>query len=60
LAKNPLKRLGAGPGDADEIKQHPFFKDIDWENVLKRELKPPKPAVRPIKPLKPNEMISYA
>lgn len=23
--KDPKKRLGCGPTDADEIKQHPFF-----------------------------------
>lgn len=25
LMKDPKKRLGCGPTDADEIKQHPFF-----------------------------------
>jgi len=25
LIKDPLKRLGAGKKDADEIKQHPWF-----------------------------------
>lgn len=31
LSKNPNRRLGAGEGDAEEVKNHPFFKDIDWD-----------------------------
>ena len=60
LTKNHMKRLGAGPSDAEEIKSHPFFQGIDWEMVARRELKPPKPRIKQIKPLTTNEMISYA
>jgi len=28
-----MKRLGAGPRDAEEIKEHEFFKDINWDDV---------------------------
>ncbi|KAJ3448894.1 serine/threonine-protein kinase pkga-related [Anaeramoeba flamelloides] len=31
LTKNPKKRLGKN--GANEIKKHPFFKDLDWENI---------------------------
>lgn len=31
-----MKRLGSGRGDADEIKNHPYFKDIDWIKVYNR------------------------
>ncbi|ORZ09533.1 hypothetical protein BCR42DRAFT_381630 [Absidia repens] len=32
MTLDPCKRLGAnGP---DEVKQHPFFKNIDWDNLL--------------------------
>jgi len=48
LNRDPRKRLGAGPGDAEEIKAHPFFKCIDWQEALQRKLKPPKPLVKPI------------
>ena len=34
LQRNPLKRLGSGKGDAEEIKLHPFFNDIDWNKVI--------------------------
>ena len=37
LINNPNKRLGKN--GASEIKKHPFFKDIDWDNI--RNLKPP-------------------
>ena len=30
LQRNPEKRLGGGESDAEELKQHPFFKGIDW------------------------------
>lgn len=48
LTRNPLKRLGAGKGDAEEIKQHPWFHDIDWKLAAARELKPPKPVLKKI------------
>lgn len=30
LNRNPMRRLGAGPKDSQEIKEHAFFKDINW------------------------------
>ncbi|CEI87079.1 Putative AGC/PDK1 protein kinase [Rhizopus microsporus] len=33
LVKNPRERLGAG-GKIDDIKQHPFFENIDWNNLF--------------------------
>jgi len=43
LNRNPLKRLGAGPNDAEDIKRHPFFAGIDWGKVERREYDLPKP-----------------
>jgi hypothetical protein len=37
LSKNPTKRLGAQK-DAEEIKAHPFFEGINWDDVLKKRL----------------------
>ncbi|XP_065167305.1 ribosomal protein S6 kinase beta-2-like [Atheta coriaria] len=34
-------RLGAQPHDSLEVKQHQFFKHINWDDVLKRKLEPP-------------------
>ncbi|CAK90218.1 unnamed protein product (macronuclear) [Paramecium tetraurelia] len=43
LKRNPIKRLGSGVGDSLEIKQHPYFQDVDWEKVKNKELELPKP-----------------
>jgi serine/threonine protein kinase len=41
LKKNPNKRIGNSEDDAKPIKEHPFFKDIDWNKILQKEIKPP-------------------
>jgi serine/threonine protein kinase len=33
LERNPKKRCGCGAGDADELRAHPWFSDINWEKV---------------------------
>merc|ERR1719411_2080015 len=30
LMKNPDRRLGGGPADAEDIMYHPFFANINW------------------------------
>ena len=39
LEKDPDKRFGVF--DKEEIKKHPFFKGIDWEKLIKKEINPP-------------------
>ncbi|XP_074871434.1 serine/threonine-protein kinase N3 [Carettochelys insculpta] len=41
LQKCPEQRLGSGERDAEEIKTQPFFKEIEWDALFARELKPP-------------------
>jgi classical protein kinase C len=41
LTRDPAKRLGAGPTDADEIKAHPFFRDINWDDMFHKRVPPP-------------------
>ncbi|NXN27561.1 PKN2 kinase, partial [Nycticryphes semicollaris] len=41
LQKCPERRLGAGEKDAEEIKIQAFFKEIDWDALFARTLKPP-------------------
>ncbi|XP_021269998.1 serine/threonine-protein kinase N3 isoform X2 [Numida meleagris] len=41
LQKCPERRLGAGEKDAEEIKIQPFFKEMDWDALYARTLKPP-------------------
>ena len=45
LNRDPKKRLGSGPGEAEDIKIHKFFKGIDWDQVYNRKLTPPKPYI---------------
>lgn len=47
LNKNPTKRLGASKAGFDEIKSHPFFKDINFEAILNKKV--PAPFVPTIK-----------
>ncbi|XP_061752387.1 serine/threonine-protein kinase N2-like isoform X2 [Nerophis ophidion] len=41
LKKNPLKRLGAGERDANELKGETFFQEVEWEALLAKKVKPP-------------------
>ncbi|KAL5017605.1 hypothetical protein ScPMuIL_007194 [Solemya velum] len=46
LKKSPQERLGGGADDGGPIKNHPFFRHIDWNDLLHRKVEPPfKPAV---------------
>lgn len=38
LKRHTETRLGASADDADEIKNHPFFRQMDWEKVYRREV----------------------
>ena len=47
LERDPKRRLGSSDKDAEEMEQHPFYKDIDWVKLYKKEIKPPfKPKVK--------------
>jgi hypothetical protein len=39
LKRNVAHRLGAGPTDSEEIKEHPFFANIDWEMCKNRQVR---------------------
>lgn len=39
MIKDPLKRIGVK--DKSEIKKHPFFRNLDWEKVFRKEYKAP-------------------
>ncbi|BFZ19048.1 hypothetical protein BsWGS_22088 [Bradybaena similaris] len=41
LKKNPSDRLGSGPDDAAPIKSHPFFRHINWRDLLNKKIEPP-------------------
>uniref|UniRef100_A0A8C7R3T8 Ribosomal protein S6 kinase n=1 Tax=Oncorhynchus mykiss TaxID=8022 RepID=A0A8C7R3T8_ONCMY len=41
LKRNASLRLGAGPGDSSEIQSHPFFRHINWDDLLAHKVEPP-------------------
>ncbi|KAI9474879.1 hypothetical protein BDB00DRAFT_943563 [Zychaea mexicana] len=41
LTRDPARRLGAGRSDAVEIKEHPFFRGVNWEDMLNKRVPPP-------------------
>ncbi|KAE8153247.1 kinase-like domain-containing protein [Aspergillus avenaceus] len=40
LNRNPKHRLGA-KGDAKELREHPFFHDVDWQALTRKQVIPP-------------------
>lgn len=46
MQKNKKERLGS-QRDFEEVKNHPWFADVDWDAVLKKEVEPPfKPVLK--------------
>lgn len=41
LIRDPKDRLGSGEKDADEIKEHPYFHDVDWAAMGTGNVIPP-------------------
>ncbi|QRW06533.1 Serine/threonine-protein kinase [Ceratobasidium sp. AG-Ba] len=41
LTRDPSRRLGSGPTDAEEIKAHPFFNQVNFDDVLNKRIPPP-------------------
>lgn len=41
LRKNPERRLGTSEKDAEDVKKQAFFRNINWEHLLMKKLKPP-------------------
>ncbi|XP_054918010.1 serine/threonine-protein kinase N2 isoform X1 [Dermacentor andersoni] len=41
LRKNPERRLGTSEKDAEDVKKQAFFRNINWEHLLLKKLKPP-------------------
>ena len=40
LHKEAGRRLGSGPGGSDEIKNHKWFKSINWKRLEARQIQP--------------------
>ena len=37
----PSERIGCGEAGAQELKEHPFFRTIDWQALEEKKIKPP-------------------
>lgn len=40
LTRNVDERLGSGPADGEELREHPFFDGLDWDALLAKEITP--------------------
>jgi serum/glucocorticoid-regulated kinase 2 len=40
LKHSPAERLGTGDGDMHDIMAHAFFKDLDFDALMRREIRP--------------------
>jgi len=57
LQREPTKRLGT-KRDAEEVKEHRYFYGVNWESVLRRDLRPSLPNRIPIDNVViPNEKV---
>ncbi|XP_064231984.1 ribosomal protein S6 kinase beta-2-like [Aotus nancymaae] len=41
LKQNPSQRIGGGPGDAADVQKHPFFRHMNWDDLLARRVDRP-------------------
>ncbi|KAK6384761.1 uncharacterized protein PV06_08862 [Exophiala oligosperma] len=47
LTREPELRLGSGPGDAQEVMSHAFFKGVNWDDIYHKRVPTPfKPTVK--------------
>ena len=41
LRRNPDRRLGSSERDAEDVKKQAFFRNLNWDDLLMRKVKPP-------------------
>lgn len=41
MTKNPARRLGCTSDGESQIRAHGFFKEMDWDLLEQRKVKPP-------------------
>lgn len=41
LVKDPRQRMGGGPKDSEELKAHRFFRSINWDDLLRKNIPAP-------------------
>lgn len=55
LVQDFSKRLGCLTGKNEDVKRHKFFKGVDWEAMLNRQIEPP--YIPPVKALDDDSMF---
>ena len=45
MDRDPQQRLGSCSRDAEAIKSHPFFSDINWQKIKNKEYPVPPPTI---------------
>lgn len=41
MRKHPERRLGSSERDAEDVKKQAFFRQVVWDDLLQRKVKPP-------------------
>ena len=41
LAKKPSERLGSGQTAERDVKNHAFYRRVDWDKMANRDIQPP-------------------
>lgn len=41
MERDLTKRLGCGPNAQQRLREHPWFRDVDWDVMARKEGKPP-------------------
>ena len=41
LVKDPARRIGCRKGGVEELKQHSWFGNIEWDMLYRKEIDPP-------------------
>ncbi|ODQ52114.1 hypothetical protein SAICODRAFT_58541 [Saitoella complicata NRRL Y-17804] len=41
LTREPERRLGSGEGDAADVMAHPYFRNINWDDMYNKRVPPP-------------------
>ena len=58
LHKDPKKRIGIN-NDKSDLKNHEFFKDINWEDMALKKVKPPLDMVDVKEEFNLNEKVEF-
>ena len=41
LQKDGRTRLGSGPADFEDVRNHDFYRSLNWDDLIQRKMTPP-------------------